>query len=202
MIKKFQHWLLEKNSKIVLFPGDLAKSWQECGSSDPFVSDMLSYAELQKKKRECLLVGDIWDYGADENVKKLKQKFKTVWKDVETIETSDFDIYRGFSLKDGEPGYDFWNKLLGKNETSSDSSILFIKDKVKYSIEDYSSWTMEHFIASSYADGRSGNLKVVLKTRVKSVKVFANLFEIGDESEELIIYPIKNQEFVYKAWRT
>jgi hypothetical protein len=51
---------------------------------------MLSYAELQKKKRECLLVGDIWDYGADENVKKLKKEFFTnsdfnLWEKIKKI---------------------------------------------------------------------------------------------------------------------
>ena len=201
MIKQFQQWLFEKTGKITFFPGDLAKMWQECGTSDPFMADMMEYVDAQKKRRECMLVGDIMDYGADENVNKLKKKFKTVWKDVETIETTDFDIYRGFSMKEGDPEYKFWNDQLGENETSSDSSILFIRDRIKYSIGDYSSWTTEHFIATSYAEGRSGDLKVVLKTRVKSVKVFANLFEIGDESEELIIYPIKNHEFFYKIWR-
>jgi hypothetical protein len=168
--------------RLILKDGDLANRLEEFGFKDELVSD-------------------IFDYMADENVEKLKPIIKAKWPHVETVNSKNFPIFRGFSIENGHTDYEFWNKILGDKETTFDGAVFAANDTVEYSVPDYSSWSVFHSNAEGYADARPGDIKVVLITDVKSVKVFANLFEIGDESEELIVYPILNHTFRFKAWR-
>lgn len=169
-------------AKIILRDGDLANRLEEFGFKDQLTSDIFSYM-------------------ADENVEAMKQIFRDRWSNVETINLKNFPIFRGFAVSQESPEYEFWDNLIGDRSTTSTGPVYSVKDTVSYKVDDYSSWSAFYANAVGYANSRPGDIKVVLVTTVKSVKVFANLFEIGDESEELIVYPIPNQEFRYKAWR-
>lgn len=170
------------NDKIILRDGDLANRLEEFGFKDQLASDIFSYM-------------------ADENVEAMKQLFRDRWSNVETINLKNFPIFRGFAISQENPDYEFWDNLIGDRATTFDGPVYLAKDKVTYSVDDYSSWSAFYANAVGYAGSRPGDIKIVLTTDVHSVKVFANLFEIGDESEELIAYPIPNQEFRYTAWR-
>jgi hypothetical protein len=179
---QYDQWLLEYKKEIFLNQGELKNRFEKKGLKDP-------------------LARDLYYYGNDQNITALKKKFKSYWNHVESLPASNFTIYRGISYTPDSPRYKFWEDLLGDRETTNTLPIPFVKDKVKLSLIDYTSWTRDFNIAKGYADGRPGDIKVLLKTQVSNFKVLAFLDEIGDESEEIVIYPTKDAEVFYKIWR-
>ena len=184
MIRSFEEWSLLEYSKapIVFKEGDLAKRFEEKGLSDP-------------------LVKDLYLFGNDDNVKELKKKFKAKWLNVYSVPSTNFSLFRGMSYTEKNRDFEFWNKLLGDRKTTSDLPIFQVKDTLEYDLYDYTSWTKNYFTAKNYAEGRPGDIKVLLRVPVNSFKVLAFLDEIGDESEEVVIYPNERTKVIYKAWR-
>lgn len=186
MILKYEEFLLEKASvelKGPLASGDLQKMYAKHGLSNELVHDAMMYIN-------------------DANVEALKKKFKRKYAHIWTKEEKNFPIFRGYCVRKESKNWDFWNGLLGdRQETSMLPVYMDHKHKTKLDLYDYTSWTTDLFIADGYADERPGELKVIMMANVKDVKVFLNLFEIGDESSELIIYPTKGLQVQYKITR-
>ncbi len=179
----YHEWLLEYRKQLFLKQGDLKRRFEEKGLRDPFTRD-------------------VYFYGNDQNMKALKKKFKSYWNHVESVPEGNYSIFRGVSYTQDSARYQFWNDVLGDRETTSTSPIPFVRDSMKYSLLDYTSWTRDFNVAKGYAEGRPGEIKVLMRIPVNKVKVLAFLEEIGDESEEIIVYPSNNTEIFYKAWRT
>jgi hypothetical protein len=140
----------------------------------------------------CDLIKDLISYGIDKNVKKMHKVFADKWSGVETIENENFLIYRGFSPMKNSPLYKKWNQIY---ESGNYVGIATHEDST------YTSWSVDKNIAESYANTRKGDIKVMLSSRIKDLKTLANLFEIGDESEEVIIYPFKEKKIQYHVWK-
>jgi hypothetical protein len=178
-LRSFSTYLKESNSEnnIILHTGDLSKWDDKCLDGEYNIM--------------CDLIKDIISYSIDSNVKKMHKVFSTKWKGVETIQDENFTIYRGFSPIKDSPLYRKWMEVYESGED---------RGKISHGYSTYTSWTMSEAIAKSYAETRHGDLKVLLNYDVKNLKTFVNLFEIGDESEELIIYPFKERLIQYRVW--
>jgi hypothetical protein len=184
MFESFENWnILEYTNPVVFKEGDLGKIFQKKGLNDE-------------------LVKDLFLFGNDENVEELKRKFKTTWTNVYSVPATNFSVFRGMSYSTKNRHFEFWNKLLGDKETTSSLPIFHVKDVIDYELYDYTSWSRDYFIAKGYAEERPGAIKVLLRAPINNFKVLAFLNEIGDESEEVVVYPIARTTVYYKAWRT
>jgi len=196
-LKKYDEWIVEENDsstihfsmfitegneRIILRPGDLLDRFKRNRFKDPLILDIFKYMQ-------------------DSRVEKMKSAIKKKWPNVETVQDSDFPIYRGISISKKDPKYKFWDGVLGERKETTHFPASIAREKINYQFNDYTSWSLDPFIAQSYAEEREGDIKVVFSTNVKKVKCFANLYEIGDESEEIIVYPTDKIELHYKAWR-
>lgn len=188
-VKFFESFIFESYTKksIILRPGDLGNLDEECmeGGGDPLMCD---------------LVKDVVSYGVDKSVKRMNKILSLKWPGVETIHDDNFWIYRGVSFKKGTESYEkFYNIYESKSKEKGSQGTF--DDFTNYGYKTYTSWTMNQNIAKSYADTRKGDIKVMFREKVKNLKTFANLFEVGDESEELIIYPFSDRRIEYKIWK-
>jgi hypothetical protein len=171
-----------KNWPSLIRPGELKKVFDEFGNSDDFVNDLILYMQ-------------------EDFARSTKERFLNKWNGVETINGKNFQVYRGISLTRESKRYEFFDRLLGDKLESSRYPIPLVNDQIQISFEDYSSWTRSHNIAKGYADAREGDIKVVLIAGSNDLKILANLFEIGDESDEVLAYPVEGLEVRFKAWR-
>jgi len=178
----FSMFVVEGKERIILRPGDLLARFNRNRFKDPLVLDVFKYMQ-------------------DSSVEKMKSVLKKKWQNVETIQDSDFPIYRGISLSKKDPEYKFWDDHLGSRTSTTPFPASIARERIVYGFPDYTSWSLDPSIAQSYADERNGDIKVVFSINVNKVKCFANLYEIGDESEEIIVYPMEKTELRYKAWR-
>lgn len=186
MLLTYEEFLLEK-AKIEfngpLASGNLKRMFTRDGMSNELVHDAMMYIN-------------------DANVEALKKKFKSKYGKIWTKEEKNFPIFRGYCVRKESKNWKLWSDLLGdRQETTPLPIYMDHKHKTKLDMYDYTSWTTDLFIADGYAEERPGELKVIMMANVKDVKVFLNLFEIGDESSELIIYPVKGLEVQYKITR-
>jgi hypothetical protein len=171
-----------KNWPSLIRPGELKQVFDEFGNSDDFVNDLILYMQ-------------------EDFARSTKERFLTKWNGVETVNEKNFQVYRGISLTRESKRYEFFDRLLGDKTESSRYPIPLVNDQIQISFGDYSSWTRSHNIAKGYADAREGDIKVVLIAESNDLKILANLFEIGDESDEVLAYPIEGLEVRFKAWR-